>query len=214
MSYDQHMPPPDWLRTMVHPDQKKKAVGDPTLWGNSVRVPIDEAGPYDGTSNILYTSPQIILAQAADHYTRSWSITGTVTAPTDAWEDPALWAPPDILIPPEGGGPRLSVYLAVLQGTEKITIEHMICLVYGGDTGNRGLCNNQSSKHGGPYLPSVSSDFLEQTRPFAAIGALIGNTVTVRALIVRGNGGGSIPGVVPSVTIAAMVTPYAPGAGI
>jgi hypothetical protein len=207
MDQHDHMPDPDWVRVMVHPDQKKKAVGDPTLWGNVVRVLIDDDPVLP--PNGVYTSPQIVLAQASDHYTRSWSLTGAVTAPNDVWNDPNPFPPPASLVQP--AGPRLSVYLAISQGSEKVTIEQVITLLFGGDVNNVGLCNNQSSAHGGPYLPGNTADLTQQTRPFAAIGALIGNTVNVRALLVRSLASG---GIVPNVTISAMITPYAPGAGL
>jgi hypothetical protein len=207
MDQHDHMPPPDWARVLVNTDQKKQPVGDPTLWGNRVTSLIDDR-PQGLAEPAVFYSEQIILAHALDRYSRSWSIIGTVGLSADAWADPNVTPPPNgVLV---AGPARLQVFLNVLQGIEKVTIEHQICLVGGGDATNIGLCLNQSTVHAGPYLPRFEAGI--EYRSFAAIGALVGNTISARALFIRG--GGATPGVIPSATISLIVTPYAPGAGI
>jgi hypothetical protein len=87
-------------------------------------------------------------------------------------------------------------------------------LMSGGTGGGHayGLCNQQYSGVNGPYGATFSSPIAEQGqqgRAFAAIGALIGNTISVRGIFVRGVGSQ-----IPNASIALSITPYAPGAGI
>lgn len=192
--HDQNMPPPDWGRVLVNTAQKKAPSGDPTLWGGTVETAIDNDFAGDpATVRTVYGS-QIILAQAADRYSRSWSIIGNLTMTPTMWRDTG------------SGGGDLEVYLSITQGIEKVTIEHRISLSMQG--GELGLCNTQSTVVGGPYLPAV--DGTQETRAFAAIGALIGNTINIRGVFVRS----SAERAVPSARLSVLLAPAAAGAGI
>jgi hypothetical protein len=188
-------------------------VGDPTLWSGHVVTPIDTDPILGSTRRVVYGG-QLILAQASDRYARSWSLSGVVTAPQGAWNGTGPASPPGF---PDPAGDLattpLEVWLSVLQGIEQITIEHLILLMSGGSgTHTYGLCNQQYSGVNGPYGATFTSPSAEQgqmTRAFAMIGALIGNTISVRGIFVRG--GGSI---ISNASIACVLTPYAPGAGI
>lgn len=215
MSYDQerHMPQPDWARVLVNTDQKKMPVGDPAFWGNTVTTLIDASpsAPVPFSPYLLY-SEQILLAHASDRYARSWSLSGTLTIDAQMWGESGRIPSGTFIDPSETT--RLQVFLSVLQGIEKVTIEHQICLMSGGDPTNIGLCNNQCVTNGGPYVPlSPLPEGGEVGRSFAAVGALIGNTITVRAIFLRGGTPGS-QGFLPQATISLLLAPYAPGAGI
>jgi hypothetical protein len=208
------MPSPDWASVIVQPNQKKMPVGDPTLWANTVTTTID-SDPVLGNTPRIIQGEQIILAQASDRYSRSWSLSGVVTAPIAAWNGEGPPTPPGFPdIRPAGDHTPLEVWLSVLQGIEKITLEQQILLMSGG-TGfghTYGLCNQQYSGVNGPYGSMFTSPLAEQgqeSRSFAAIGSLIGNTISVRGIFVR-----SPTGQVPNASIALIITPYAPGAGI
>ena len=215
------MPPPAWHQVIVHPEGKAAPVGDPTLWAGQVTTPIDSA-PEGNTPRVIQGA-QIVMAQARDRYSRSWSLSGVVTLPQAAWNGsgPGVASPPSF--PDPAGGPAgtpLEVWISVLQGIEHITVEHLILLMSGGTGSGHawGLCNQQATSNpllpgaGGPYGATFTSPLAEQGqqgRAFAIIGGLIGNTISVRGIFVRGPGG-----IVPNASINCMLTPYAPGAGI
>lgn len=221
------MPAPDWGGVIVHPNQKKMPVGDPTLWANTVTTQIDTDPRFGSTPRVIQ-GDQIILAQAADRYSRSWSLIGSVTIPFGAAVADTNIAPPgssagDTFL---ADNPPLAVWLSVVQGIEKITIEQQILLLSGvvdvnvvPPIGNFGLCNNQTSGVGGPYgityniTPIALGPDLRGTSPFACVGAFIGNTISARAIFVRGGVIGQ-PADVPDCTVSLLITPYAPGAGI
>lgn len=205
------MPPPDFGRVLVDRGRAGMPVGDPGLWANQVTTPVDE-DPILGNTPRIVTSSQIVAAQAVDRYSRSWSLSGMVTLPQPAWNANGPASPPSF--PDVGGGARFEVWLSVLQGLEMITIEHLILLMSGGSAGGTsyGLCNTQWSANGGPYGATFTSPIAEegqQSRAFAAIGSLIGNTISARAIYVRGAGGQ-----IPNASVALVLTPYAPGHGI
>ena len=213
-----HMPDPDWANILIHPDQKKNPVGDPTLWANQITTLVD-ADPIAGNTPRTIQGDQIVLVQAADRYSRSWSLSGVVFTDTDAWNSGASSVTPPTS--PYDAGARdlnnLAIWLSITQGIEKITLEQQILLMAGNTSVNYGLCNNQFTQNGGPYgelyntLPPTESD--QQGRAFAAIGSLIGNTISIKPIITRGGVPGS-QGIIGSVTIALILTPYAPGQGM
>lgn len=219
MGYDEEhrMPPPDWGKVLVNTAQRKAVVGDPALWGNTITTQIDTLTPTPAVITGIVTGNQIALAQASDQYTRSWSLSGTLTIPEGSWYAAAPTEPPGKL-QVVSGSPDLAVYLSIVQGVEKAAIEHRICLMYGPTSTNIGLCNNQCTRNNGPYLPVTRTatyagvEIELETRAFAAIGALIGNTITVRGLFARN--GAAAEGIIPDATISVLLTPYAPGAGI
>lgn len=205
------MPDPDWGNVLVNPDQKKQPVGDPTLWGNTVATLIDADPVLGSTPRIIY-SDQIVLAQAADQYSRSWSLTGVLAVKGLGWRFATGTAPAGPDLPADG----MNVFLSVIQGVGKVQTEAQINLACNGITTNIGLCWNQCSANGGPYVPTYAPTPIDANAyillPFAAIGALVGNTISVRGVYLRG--GNAISGAIPSAYLTCMVTPYAPGAGI
>lgn len=207
-----HMVDPDWGNVLIHPDQKKMPVGDPTLWGNTVTTLIDDDPVLGNTPRVIY-GDQIIQAQANDQYSRSWSLSGVLAVKGLGWRFQAGAAPADAIDPPAEG---LNVFLSVIQGVGKIQIEQQINLACNGFSTNIGLCWNQSSIAGGPYVPGYTPTPNDANSyivlPFALIGALIGNTISVRGLFLRG--GNAVGGAVPSAFLTCMITPYAPGQGI
>lgn len=206
-----HMPDPDWGGVLVHPASKKMPVGDPTLWGNTVKTLIDDDPILGNTPRVIY-SDQIVLAQAADSYSRSWSLTGTLSVPGVGWRFLTGANPSGPDLPTDG----MNVFLQVIQGIGQINVENQINLACNGFASNVGLCWNQSSINGGPYVPTYSPTPIDAnsyiTVPFACVGALIGNTISVRAVYLRG---GSVSGVViKNAIMSCVITPYAPGHGI
>ena len=207
-----HMPDPDWQDVLIHPEIKRQPVGDPTLWGQTVTTLIDDDPVLGSTPRRIY-GDQIILAQAQDAYSRSWSITGVLGVKGLGWRFQNGDPPADALDPPAEG---LSVFLSVIQGVGKIQVEHQINLACNGFPTNIGLCWNQSSITGGPYVPGYTPTPNDANSyivlPFACVGALVGNTIAVRGLFMRG--GNAVGGPVPSAFLTCIVTPYAPGQGI
>lgn len=215
------MPPPDWARSLVHTGQKAKPVGDPTVWSGTVITAID-SDPILGTTPRAFYGNQIVLAQAADRYSRSWSLSGTLELPAGWWANDQCFVPP-FTPSPAGNLSALWVFLSIVQGIERVTIEQQICLAAGGWVTGVGLCNQQSTANAsylpainvvGPYFPvyadvpaTVSS---RVSCAFACVGALIGNTISIRPFFVRGSGVESVP----EAKISCLITPYAPGAGL
>jgi hypothetical protein len=210
------MPSPDWARTLVHTGGKTQPVGDPTVWGGSITTQID-SDPVLGNTPRVIGGGQVILAQAKDRYARSWSLTGVLwvnstilgTASPDT-------APPSYVetFPVTPTTPTLTVWLSVLMGVERMQQEHQILLMAGDQAQNFGLCWNQNSGNGGPYGAQIPDPINSAMRglPFACIGALIGNTLAIQGIYVRGPTLGAE--VCPEVRLTCMVTPYAPGQGI
>lgn len=216
------MPPPDFARVTVN-QPAPKPVGSPRLWGNEITTQIDTAGAAFGQT---IGSGQIVLAQAADHYSRSWSLLGNVTMPISYWDIPsAEVAPPtDPFAVQHGAVERddmIGVWLEITQGIEMMTTMQYVLLSSGATSQRWGLIPNQFTTNGGPYgqsqqrgnyPPPFAGQFVA-TRSFAMIGALVGNSISVRALYVRGGVLGEAPNL-RQITTQLLITPYAPGAGI
>lgn len=103
----------------------------------------------------------------------------------------------------------------MLQGIGQTTIEQQICLACNGFATNIGLCWNQSSINGGPYVPMYTPTPIDTESfivlPFACVGALVGNSISVRGIYLRGD----VPGTaIPRAALTCIITPYAPGAGL
>lgn len=205
------MPDPDWANVIVHADQKKCPVGDPTLWGNTIRTPIDDDPILGSTPRVIY-GDQILLAQAADQYSRSWSLSGMLAVPGVGWRFSSGSVPAGLDLPADG----MNIFLEVVQGVGKVSIANQINLACNGFGTNIGLCWNQSSIYGGPYVPTFGPTPIDASSyiqlPFAMIGALIGNTISVRAIYLRG--GSATTGTIKNAIMSCVLTPYAPGAGI
>jgi len=219
---DPVMPDPDWGNILIHPDQKKNPAGDPTLWGNTITTVIDD-DPVEGSNPRVIYGDQIVLVQAADQYARSWSLAGNISVPFNAWTVDPSPTPPGFYGNLDAA-PPLRVWLQITQGIEKVTLSQQILLMSGGvdettGAGNYGLCNTQWSAVGGPYGELLSDNApvigptTQLVRSFAAIGALIGNTLSIRAVYTRGGVIGQ-PLDVPNASVSLIVTPYAPGQGM
>lgn len=212
------MPPPDWARTLVHTGQKTMPSGDPTVWGGNITTIIDDE-PVLGNTPRVISSAQIIMAQARDRYARGWSIQGVLWLPSGMWSVPSPDPNPPAYLetfPITPTTPSLTVWLSVRMGVERMDQQHLI-LLQAGDllTQNYGLCSNQNSFNGGPYgalIPDPTDPGSAQGLPFACMGALVGNSINVQAIYVRGpNVGAEVCG---RARITAIVTPYAAGQGI
>lgn len=212
------MHPPDWNSIMIQPQQKRKPLGDPTVWGGSILTQID-SDPVLGNTPRVVKGGQVVLAQAADRYTRSWSLTGVLWLPSGMWSVASPDTRPPSFVetfPVTPTTPSLTVWLSVRMGVERINQEHQI-LLHAGDllTQNWGLCDNQNSGNLGPYgaqIPDPTNPDSLQGCPFACIGALIGNTISVQGIYVRGPNVGAE--VCNEILLTAMVTPYQPGSGV
>lgn len=216
------LPPPDFARVTVN-QPAPKPVGSPRLWGNEITTQIDQAAAAYGQT---ISSGQIVLAQAADHYSRSWSLLGNVTMPVSYWDIPsAEAAPPLNPFDVQGGAaPRddmIDVWLEIVQGIEMMTTTQYVLLSAGATSQRWGLIPNQITTNGGPYgqstqrgnYPPPFTGQIVATRSFAMIGALVGNTISIRAIYVRGGVLGEAPNL-RQITMQLLITPYAPGAGI
>lgn len=188
------MSDPDWDRVLVDAGKKIGPLGDPTKWGSQVPTVLDAA-------LIQKFSEQIVMVQTRDAYSRSWALLGSLTLPQATWNAAGAF--------PAGPFP-IVVAVEVVMGVGQAQVTHDLILTCGLNA-NVGLCNTQNAINGGPYLSTFGGppDFLE-TRPFAAIGALVGNVINVRARYIGGTNVG-----LPTTSICtALVTPYAPGAGL
>lgn len=186
--------PPDWGRVQVNTAGAGKPVGDPTQWGAAALTPLDV------TLNNAF-SEQFIQAGTQDTYARSWAVIGTLRLPQATWNEPGTF--------PAGPFP-LVVALDVVMGVGQLQLEHQIILMCGANP-SVGLCNTQNAINGGPYLSTFDANAPhDEIRPFAAIGALIGHTIQVRARYI----GGTNTGLPTTAQIQALITPFAAGTGL
>ena len=179
---------PDWERYGIRPPNAFQKVGDPTRWGVQLDTTIPAAG--------LQNSTQILQAQTRDAYSRSWSLIGTLALHPDLW----------------GAAAGVEVSLEVVMGVGQAQISQRIALFYG--TGFPGaLCEGQYLPNGGPYqaIPLTIGSTTVLSRPFAAIGAIVGQAINIRA---RYNIAGVFPALPAPSNLAIMLTPYAAGEGL
>lgn len=189
--FDDH---PDWGRALVPPASVVQPVGDPTRWGASGITLLSAPG----TGEVFAT--QIIQAATRDGYSRSWSLNGSLSLPADLWNYAFT-----------------SVALEIQMGVGQAQVLHKISLFEGTPVG--GLCYTQYFPNGGPYLaystPTLSTvgGTIDRTRCFAAIGALIGSTINIRAVYTIGAAGA--PAVFPTRSqINLVLSPFAAGHGL
>jgi hypothetical protein len=185
---------PDWGRVRVDTKKMGTPLGDPTKWGSDVPTLLEAA-------LVEVFSAQIVFAQTRDAYSRSWAVVGQLTLPQATWNAPGIFP----------GGPfSLTVALEIVMGVGQTTIKHNIILMCGNNP-LVGLCNTQNAINGGPYLATFGGPpNFDESRPFAAIGALIGNNLNVRARYI----GGTNDGLPATSNCSAIVTPFAPGIGL
>lgn len=191
LPYESEMPDPDWDR-YVMPHQQPGAhlppVGDPTRWGASLQTLIPATG--------LQSSTQILAATTRDAYSRSWSLIGTLSLPIAIY----------------GGGVSISVALEITQGVGQAQITQRIVLYSGGLTPvGSGLIVTQYYPNGGVYEGIVSASPLTgapyYTKSFAAIGALVGQSINIRAAYTCA----ALPGLPDVSDITLLLAPYAAG---
>ena len=193
---------PDWERYKVTKDGVSAPVGDPTRWGAQIFVPLDDAVPE-------LTSPQILQVSTRDAYSRSWTVLGTLTLPKVTWNTADLF-----------------VELLITLGVGQVQVTHAIVLMHPANVlppaglpsiGRGGLCLDQYLFFGGPYdairEPDTAGNLSLESRAFAIVGGLIGQSVSVRAKYLVG----SLPPTpgFPTVSrLALIVAPYAAGEGL
>lgn len=194
----QRVPPPDWARYVMDSDAKhgpnapaQPAVGDPTRWGAELDTLIPAAGIAD--------SRQILHVQTRDAYSRSWTLFGTLSLPADLW------------VSATGVGVSLEIDMGVGQ-----TVLHQKLMLFLGNTpagsviGAGALCQAQYVTNGGVYqsFVEVRDGIPILTRSFAAVGALCGQSINIRARY-------DISGIfaqLPTISkLALVVAPYAAG---
>lgn len=183
---------PEWDRYLVARDGKALPVGDPTRWGAQVYTRITGVGTDQ-------PSTQVLQMASNDQYSRSWAVLGTLSLPPDIWLAGAV-----------------SISLEVSMGVGQAVVTHRISLFEGTPIG--GLCHWQYFPQGGPYLavptPSLSENpavAFDLTRGFAAIGALVGQSINIRARYVINSASLQLPA--RSLLVLA-VTPFAAGKGL
>jgi len=169
------IPDPDWARTLVQSQSNLKPVGDPTRWGSRTLTQI--LSP-PGIGELGSASSQVMQAATRDAYSRCWALNGTISLPSDFWDELS-----DI-------DAYLHIDLQCQMGVGQAQVLHQICLFDnsagpGGEP--TGLCWQQERGQGGPYSRqttatlSANPAIIDYTYAFCAIGALVGNTINIRA---------------------------------
>ena len=192
---------PDWGRFGIKPPSANHPVGDPTRWGvqNVTRI----------VQGVECFSNTITAITTRDAYARSWSIIGNLSLPSGVFQSQFSLAT-----------------LECVMGVGQATTTHQIVLLFGNTgapvgslVGRGGLCPTQHVINGGPYLSqqepttseipggSPTNDVLS----FAAIGALVGQSIAIRAHYLFNDPNPNLPG---GARLALMVTPYAAGEGL
>lgn len=199
MPLEPDMSDPDWDRYSVA-TAKIAPVGDPTRWGARVDTLIP-----------LPTSPgdslaaQILAVATNDNYSRAWSLLGNLTLPMITWQTATA---------------EVACVLEISLGVGQIQIDHNIVLA--NCNGQKGLCFQQDIANAGPYIayrriPTRSGDaggfIYDETRSFAIIGGLVGQSINVRARFSSGIAA-NVRGIPTTARLELIVTPYAAGEGL
>ncbi len=186
----------DWDRVLVDAGQNVQniPVGDPTKWGSQISTDLP-------ASLVSVFSQQIVMARTRDAYSRSWALVGQLTLPQATWNAPGVF--------PAGPFP-LVVALEIVMGVGQTQVLQDVILMCGNNP-TVGICNTQNAINGGPYLSSFGGPpNFDESRPFSAIGALVGNNINVRARYI----GGTNVGLPTASIISAIITPFAAGVGL
>jgi hypothetical protein len=197
MPIDSSMPDPQWGNVLIHPQEKKAPVGDPTRWGALDTTTIVE-------NAFAQSSTQIIWIKTRDSYSRGWSVVGALTMPVSVWD----------------GVAAVLASLIVSMGVGQVQLIHKICLWTGGGAVGApgGLCYTQDVQNGGPYLnpdpvlETVNGVVIAyKTRVFCVIGGLVGQSLSI-----VGEYGtlGANPDLPAPARLSLIVTPYAAGEGL
>jgi len=184
---------PDWGRVGVNAPNAYEKVGDPTRWGGTTRTNIiNNSFQQDATQAIQITT--------RDPYSRSWALLGTLTMPDSVFATAQMIA---------------SLQITMGVGQVQIMQEVALWIGTGSAGGPGGLCYQQSSLNGGPYLEQsflaknvAGTDIAYTTKAFAIVGGLLGQNISLRTRygIIAG------PADLPSAGImSAIVTPFAAG---
>lgn len=205
---DDDMSDPDWGRVLIPPQGGIKAVGDANRWGAQQSTPLAAAAP-------TVVTPQILQVTTRDSYSRSWSLMGTLSLPTVTWD----YLDTGVL----GVNQGILVELQISMGVGQSQVTHVIYLANptgtnaaGATTPAGGLCLAQNWFRGGPYgtiLEDAGGGIIVESRPFAMVGALIGQSISIRARYFNTTPG-TTPGLPTTSRIGLIVTPYAAGEGL
>lgn len=185
---------PNWGRVSVPQNQASAPVGNSIRWGAQTITAVPS------TIGTTVLSEQVVQAQTQDPYARSWSLMGVLFLP------PVLWTAPGVY-----PAFTFAVDLVVRMGLANIQIQHNILLMAGDDNPTVGLCNQQSARFGGPYEfgDQIFNNLGYETRPFAAVGALVGQFISAQ---VRFRVGNPNPAGLPNPLITQLVlAPFAAG---
>lgn len=189
---------PDWGRYKVTGPGHPAPVGDPTVWGKQIFVPLSDAAPIVNTQQILQIATR-------DGYSRSWSLFGTLSLPTITWDTA-----------------KFIVELQISMGVGQIQINHAILLLFpagqalgGASALAGGLCLTQNWFFGGPYntIPEDGGAGTVESRAFAIVGGLVGQSISVRARYINQTTAPT-PGLPTSSRLGLIVAPYAAGEGL
>jgi len=157
---------PDWGRFGIKPPNTFQKVGDPTRWGAADSTNIVE-------NSIQESSAQILQLVTRDPYARPWSIIGTLSMPVSVWTTAQMIA---------------SIFMVQGVGQIQLTQEIALWIGTGSAGGPGGLCYQQDSLNGGPYITTPTffvnvrgTQVVYETRAFAIIGGLVGQSIAVRA---------------------------------
>lgn len=186
---------PDWGRYRVANAGGVAPVGDPTRWGAQAFTRI--------TPGKEAASQQILAIGTSDNYARSWSLMGNLVLPYWLWDTQSV-----------------VVRLEVTCGVGQVQIVQPIVLYKSDGAANKqGLVADQFWEKGGPYWETyeptrseVPADAggVDKCRSFAAVGAIVGQSIGIRALYTMNI---AAPGACVS-RLALIITPHAAGEGL
>lgn len=225
---------PDWNRAMVRPPGGNKPVGDPQLWGASAGTAVDiQAVSTTGVVTVdtnprVIQGAQLIQTKTQDAYSRSWSVCGTLAMPLAGWETASADLTAPINPEPAARDDVVNVWLEISQGVGHANMTQLVLLTSGATAQSRGIVQQQTTINNGPYGETVFvpvsppsynglinlNAFAYRMRSFAMIGALVGNQISIRTIVTRGNQASLGAPVIPMVVVTVALTPYAPGSGI
>lgn len=188
------LPEPDWHRYVLpnqQPGPGMAPVGDPTRWGVSHDTLIPATGVQDST--------QILAIATRDAYSRAWSLFGNLTLPAELWNT----------------GAGVDIALDMVMGVGQAQITQRLALFAGSASGGAtttitALCEAQYLPNGGVYesVTQVVNGIPMQTRSFAAVGALVGQSINIRARYVISGVFASLP---TTSNLSLIVAPLAAG---
>jgi hypothetical protein len=188
---------PDWGRVGARPPNQFEKVGDPTRWGATDRTNIV-------VNAFNQSSSQVLQIVTRDPYARSWALLGTLSMPVSVWTTAQMIAS-----------------LVVTEGVGQIQLVQEIALWIGPGSagGPGGIVYQQDSLNGGVYLVSdvffvqnsAGVQIAYQTRAFAIVGGLVGQSIAI-----RGKYGtiGANPDLPSPALLSLIATPFAAGEGL